>query len=47
MIEIIKYIISLIISFIAGGTTYYFYNNKVKIKINGNNNKIAGNDIND
>lgn len=47
MIEVIKYIIGLIISFIAGGTSYYIYSNKVKIKINGNHNKIAGHDIND
>lgn len=47
MIEVIKYIIGLIISFIAGGTSYYIYSSKVKIKINGNNNKIAGHDIND
>ena len=47
MIEVIKYIIGLIISFIAGGASYYIYSNKVRIKINGNNNKIAGRDIND
>lgn len=47
MIEIIKYIIGLIVSFIAGGASYYIYSNKVKIKINGNNNKTAGHDIND
>lgn len=45
MNEIIKEIIIAIISFIMGGTTVYLTINKNIIKIKGNNNKIAGNDI--
>lgn len=47
MNEIIKKIIIAIISFITGSTTTYLIINKNIIKIKGNNNKIAGNDINE
>lgn len=47
MNEIIKEIIIAVIGFIAGGSTVYLSINKNVIKIKGNNNKIAGNDINE
>lgn len=47
MNEIIKEIIIGIIGFITGSSTIYLIINKNIIKIKGNNNKIAGNDINE
>lgn len=47
MNEIIKEVIIAIIGFILGASTIYLTINQKTIKIKGNNNKIAGNDINE
>ena len=47
MINLIKYIAGLVLSYIAGGVSYYIYSHKVSIKVKGNNNMVVGGDINE
>lgn len=47
MINLIKYIVGLVLSYIAGGVSYYIYSHNVSIKVKGNNNMVAGGDINE